>query len=300
MRLEQLEYLAVITRHSSLRRASAELHVSQSALSESISKLERELGVRLLLRERSGVRISPAGQELLPSITDVLDSVNRLRQAAGDGLAAGRNVRLGTVSTGTSAVVLPAVRAFQSSRQGHSVELRTLQRADVVAGLMAGGLDVGLVNVLDGEDPLPGITAIPLLRGRPVVVVPTGHALATQESVTVAELRAERFVGVRAGYLMHRFAQRLFGSEPPANRHSADGAEMAKQMVAAGIGVTLLPDFSVDDDPLVDAGLITTRPLDGNRTRVHMLALHPAQDRLPDGVNDLLGHLVHQARARRG
>lgn len=299
MRLEQLEYLAAVTRHSSLRRASVELHVSQSALSESISKLERELGVRLLVRERSGVRISPAGRELLPSITEVLESVTRLRVAAGDGLAAGRNVRLGTVSTGTSAVVLPAVRAFQSARQGHSVELRNLQRADVVAGLVGGGLDVGLVNVLDGEDPIPGLTAIPLLLGRPVVVVPTAHELAAQDEVSVADLRRQRYVGQRPGYLMHLFAQRLFGAEPPRDRHAADGAEMAKQMVAAGIGVTLLPDFSVDDDPLLEAGLITTRPLAGSRTRVHMLALHPAQERLPGGVGDLLGHLVGQARARR-
>ena len=110
MRLEQLEYLAAITRHTSLRRASEELHVSQSALSEAVSKLERELGVRLLDRQRSGVRISTAGRELLPSITEVLDSVARLRALAGDGLAASRQLRLGTVSTGTAGVVLPAVR----------------------------------------------------------------------------------------------------------------------------------------------------------------------------------------------
>lgn len=297
MRIEQLEYLAAVTRHTSLRRASEELHISQSALSESVSKLERELGVRLLERQRSGVRISRAGRELMPTITEVLDAVTRLRAAAGDGLAASRLLRLGTVSTGTAAVVLPAVHAFQMAGDGAAVDIRSLQRAEVQAGLEEGSLDLGLVNVLDGDDPLPGMTTIPLLTGRPVAVVPAKHRLAAQESIGVADLRAEPFIGMREGYLMHRFAHRLFGSALPPIGHAADGAEMAKQMVAAGIGVSLLPDFSVAGDPLLDAGLILTRPLDGTDATVTMLALHRSQgkDRLPDGVRDLLGHLVVRA-----
>lgn len=300
MRLEQLEYLAAITRHTSLRRASEELHVSQSALSEAVSKLERELGVRLLDRQRSGVRISTAGRELLPSITEVLDSVARLRALAGDGLAASRQLRLGTVSTGTAGVVLPAVRAFQAACPGGEVEIRTLQRPEVVTALVEGGLDLGLVNVLDGDDRLPDLHAVPMLTGRPVAVVPRRHALAERPAVTVDELRAERFVALRPGYQMHRLAQRLFGADQPARRHAADGAEMAKQMVAAGIGVSVLPDFSVAGDPLLDAGLITVVPLPEAEERVTMVALHapagPGRPGLPEGVAELLGHLVRRAR----
>ena len=61
MRIEQLEYLAAVTQHGSLRRASERLHVSQPALSESVTKLERELRVTLLDRRRSGARISRRG-----------------------------------------------------------------------------------------------------------------------------------------------------------------------------------------------------------------------------------------------
>ena len=62
MRIEQLEYLAAVTQHGSLRRASERLHISQPALSEALSKLERELGVTLLDRRRSGARISRRGR----------------------------------------------------------------------------------------------------------------------------------------------------------------------------------------------------------------------------------------------
>ena len=79
MRIEQLEYIAAVTQHGSLRRASERLHLSQPALSEAVSKLERELGVTLLDRRRSGARISRAGPELLPDMVEVLEAVDRLR-----------------------------------------------------------------------------------------------------------------------------------------------------------------------------------------------------------------------------
>ncbi|CAN5621677.1 hypothetical protein BH11ACT8_BH11ACT8_14940 [soil metagenome] len=93
MRLEQLEYLAAVTRHGSLRRAGEHLHVSQPALSEALVKLERELGVTLLDRSRSGTRISRRGADLLPLMTDVLQAAQRLREAARAGPDADRRSR---------------------------------------------------------------------------------------------------------------------------------------------------------------------------------------------------------------
>ena len=102
---------------------------------------------------------------------------------------------------------------------------------------------------------------------------------------------------MRAGYLMYRFAHRLFGSELPAEWHCTDGAEMGKMMVAEGIGLTVLPDYSVHGDPLERAGLIVTRPLAGDDTVVTMAALHRRQLRVPPAVRDLVALL--RARAAR-
>lgn len=84
VRIEQLEYIAAVTRLGSLRRAAEQLHLSQPALSETVRNLERELGVDLLERKRSGAKVSDEGRELLPHIMSVLDAVDRLRGAAGD------------------------------------------------------------------------------------------------------------------------------------------------------------------------------------------------------------------------
>src|SRR3954452_3649079 len=169
MRIEQLEYLAAVTRYGSLRRAGERVHLSQPALSEAIRKLERELGVTLLDRHRSGARVSLAGRELLQPIVDVLESVERLKAAAGDQLATRRLLRIGTVNAGTASLVLPAVRAFQGVSAA-TVEVRTLHSDEIHAALAAGTLDLGLVNLLDGDDVPPGLVPTPLLAGRPAVV----------------------------------------------------------------------------------------------------------------------------------
>ena len=62
---------------------------------------------------------------------------------------------------------------------------------------------------------------------------------------------------------MHRFAHRLFDDAMPATTYATDGAEMGKAMVAEGLGLSILPDYSVSADPLVTAGVITTRPIRG-------------------------------------
>lgn len=271
MRIEQLEYLAAVTQHGSLRRASERLHLSQPALSESVTKLERELKVTLLDRRRTGARISREGRELLPYMEEVLSAVGRLRAAAGDQRADGRVIRLGTVHAGTATLLVPAVRSFQASRPAATVEVLTLQQAQIDEGLAEGTLDLGLVNVLDGDDPPVGLVGTDLLHGRPVAVIPADHPLAAQPQVTIDDLRAQRFVMMRAGYLMHRYVHRVFGPDLPRACHSTDGAEMGKALVAEGLGVTVLPDYSVIGDPLHRAGLIVTRPIAGEPTLVTLV-----------------------------
>ena len=122
MRIEQLEYLAAVTRHGSLRRASENLHLSQPALSEAISKLERELGVTLLDRRRTGARISRQGRDLQQYMVAVLEAVDALRTAASDQVSAARVLRVGTVNAATSTLLVPAVRDFRGRHPGTTVD----------------------------------------------------------------------------------------------------------------------------------------------------------------------------------
>lgn len=295
MRIEQLEYLAAVTQHGSLRRASEKLHLSQPALSEAITKLERELRVTLLDRRRSGARISREGRELLPYMTEVLAAVDRLRTAAGDQRVDTRVIRVGTVHAATSTLLVPAVRNFQERHPGTTVEVLTLQQAQIDEQLAEGTLDLGLVNVLDGDDAPIGLDGVDLLHGRPVAVLPAGHALTARPQVTIDELRLERFVMMRAGYVMHRYVHRAFGPEVPPAAHSTDGAEMGKALVAEGVGVTILPDYSVIGCPLHRVGMIESRPIAGNQTFVTLQLRQRKTLQQPLPVRELQNALAARA-----
>jgi DNA-binding transcriptional LysR family regulator len=261
VRIEQLRYVAAVARLGSYRKAAQSLHISQPALSESVRSLERELGVELLERGRQGARLSAGGRDLLQHVTTVLDAVDRLRQAAQRQHQVSRVVRIGAMSTVTVSLLAPVIRQFRQAYPLTQVEVAGGLDADVQRRLLEGRADLGLVNFLDGDDLPPELETTPLLRGRPVACLPAGSPLASQPRLTVSDLLSAPLIGLRPGYVMHRYLHRLLGDEPPAFSYCADGAEMGKLMVAEGLGITVLPDFSVMGDPLESRGVITWRPL---------------------------------------
>jgi DNA-binding transcriptional LysR family regulator len=296
VRLEQLEYLMAVTQFGSLRRAGEHLHVSQPALSEAVANLERELGVSLLDRRRTGARISAQGQDLLPAMVEVLEAVGRLRTAAGDQGVVSRTVRVGTVNAGTSTLVVPAVHAFRESFPHTVVEMVNTQQGEIHQGLVEGTLDLGLDNALSGDDVPPDLHATVLLHGRAVVCCRRDSPLAEKEVLTVHDLRRHPVVTMRSGYLMHRLVHRLFDGALPPVSASTDGAEMGKLLVAEGLGFTILPDYSVAGDPLTRAGTIVLRPLAEDRTSVTLLCLRRRAGHVPPTVRRLHADLVAQAR----
>jgi DNA-binding transcriptional LysR family regulator len=297
VRTEQLEYITAVTRFGSLRRAAEELRLSQPALSETVRNLERELGVDLLERKRSGATMSTAGRELLPHIVAVLEAVDRLRTAAGEQHRVSRVVRVGTVNAATVPLLIPAVRAFRAAHPHTQVEVVGAQQTDIHRALTEGGFDLGLVNHLEGDDLPAAFSSVELLRGRPVVCVRPDSPLAARAVVSAQDLPAEPLIGMRTGYVMHRYVHRLLGRHGPRFAYSTDGAEMGKLMVAEGLGATVLPDFSVIGDPLEHSGLITHRPIaDDGATRVLLMLRRRRVEPVPQAARDLHEAFVRRAR----
>jgi DNA-binding transcriptional LysR family regulator len=293
VRTEQLEYVAAVARLGSFRRAAKELHISQPALSESIRSLERDLGVDLLERGRHGARMSESGRDLFPYILTVLDSFDRLRQAAGEQHQSVRLVRVGTVNAATVPLLTPAIRQFRQTHSLTQVEVIGAQQAEIHRALLGGSFDLGLVNYLQGDDMPPELETTPLLRGRPVVCMRPDSALAAREAVRVTE----PLIVMRSGYVMHRYVHRLLQDRVPAFSYSTDGAEMGKLMVAEGLGLTVLPDFSVIGDPLEQCGVITWRPLAGDTTEVHLMIQRLRSGSPPRAARDRHDIFVERARA---
>jgi len=142
----------------------------------------------------------------------------------------------------------------------------------------------------------PELETTPLLLGRVVVCLRPDSPIASRPEVTISDLRSAPLIGMRPGYVMHRYLHRLLGDEMPMFSYSADGAEMGKLMVAEGLGITVLPDFSVISDPLERHGVITWRPLAGDLTRVRLAIQRPRSGSPPRAVRDM--HRIFMQRAR--
>ncbi|MFF0725196.1 LysR family transcriptional regulator [Streptomyces sp. NPDC004134] len=298
MRIQQLEYVAAVTRFGSLRRAAEALHLSQPALSETVRNLERELGVDLLDRRRSGARISDAGRELLPHIAAVLDAVDRLRRAADEQHRVSRSIRLGTGGAVAAPLLAPAVREFRAGHPQTGVEIVAGAEEAVRRGLVEGGLDLGLVVRLAGEEPYPDLHDTELLRGRPVVCLSPGSPLAELDEIGAVELLAEPLVGARSGCLVHRLLHRLGAARPPLPAYAADTPDAAKHLVAEGLGVTVLPDFGVVGDPLERHGAVTWRPLAGAAVpAVHLMLWRSRTRAIPPAARVLHDALAAAAAA---
>ncbi len=297
MRSEQLEYVAAIARLGSYRRAAEELHISQPALSATVRNLERELGVDVLERGRSGAQVSEQGRELLPYIVSVIEAVDRLRTVANEQHQISRVVRVGTVNAATVPLLTGVMRAFRATHQETEVQVVGAQGIAIEQSLREGAFDLGLVTCLAGDDMPPDLDTTLLLRGRAVVVMHPDSPLAALDAISVAALISEPMVLMRSGYLMHRYVHRLLGEAQPAVSYSTDGAEMGKLMVAEGLGVCVLPSFSVLDDPLTHHGVITWRPLADDHTEVQLVIRRRRSDVHPKAAQDLHGLFVEMAAA---
>ncbi|MFN8074343.1 MAG: LysR family transcriptional regulator [Kineosporiaceae bacterium] len=298
MRIEQLEYLRAVTRLGSLRRAADELHLSQPALSETIRNLERELGVALLERHRSGATISDDGRELLPHISEVLDAVDKLRRAADASHRGARSLRLGTAHAATVPLLVHALRAFGEEHPETTVEVISAQQRQIHQGLRDGSLDLGLVNYLATDDPPTDLESVVVRRGRAVACLHPASPLCALPVIGPLDLLTEPLVVMRQGYLMHRYVHRFVGDVAPGGlpvAAVADGAEMGKLMVAEGLGATLLPDFSVIDDPLHREGLIVARPLAPRGGQVLMVLQRTRSAAVSRAVLALAEHVVEES-----
>lgn len=155
MEIGQLRYFVAVVDHGSFTAAAQRLHVSQSGISAQLAKLERELGHDLLVRGPRNVRLTHAGETLLPRARDAIRAIEGVRQSADElsDLIHGQ-VRLGMIAGCTIPGFLDAVATFHREHPGVSVELVEDTSDSLQRRTLAGELDLSLIShagpVIDG------------------------------------------------------------------------------------------------------------------------------------------------------
>src|SRR6201992_3816700 len=188
MRIQQLEYARPVPAFGSFRRAAEPLHISQPALSENVRRLERELGVEILDRRRSGATVGHHRREPLPHMLAVIEAADNLKRAADESRALSRTVRVGTVTAATVPLLAATIHASRDTHTSTQVEILSAQQTAIHRALLEGSMDLGLVNYLEGDDMPTEFESTELLRGRPVVCMRPDDELASSATVRRADL----------------------------------------------------------------------------------------------------------------
>ena len=239
--LRQLEYAVAVADEASFSDAASKCHVSQPGLSAQIRELERLLGVRLFDRDRRGVIVTAAGEELVERAREVLASARGLvegaRKRAGPLVGA---LRLGVIPTIAPYFLpssLPAVRAKYPELR---LQLRE-EKTEVLLALIAKGkLDAALL-ALDAQ--LGDVESAPLFDDAFVLAMPAGHKLAKRARVTERDLEGEHVLLLEDGHCLRDQALAVCdraGADENADLRATSLSTLV-QMVAGGDGVTLLP-----------------------------------------------------------
>jgi DNA-binding transcriptional LysR family regulator len=242
MELRQLRYFAAVARHRHFTRAADELHVTQSALSQQVRRLEEELGVELLRRETRGVALTSAGEDLLARADAILAEAARARadMDAHAGLLRGV-VRVAADAAGTLALP-PALAAFHRARPGIRIGLREGAAGEVAQLVRTGAVDLGVAS-LPPEAVPGGVHATALEREPLHAIAAPGDPLAARGEVEVWALRERPFVLPPPGTALRAAvaaACEAAGFGPVPLFEVGDPAAV-RQLVHAGLGVSLVP-----------------------------------------------------------
>jgi DNA-binding transcriptional LysR family regulator len=289
---DQLRAFVEVARERGFSRAGARLGRTQSAVSQLVARLERDLGARLFTRRGRTTELSPAGVALLERAQRILDEMDRAR----DGVRALGEVRLGRLVVGTSDTLachlLPKViAAFRARYPGIDLRLDNRPSPATAVRVAERAVDLGVVTLplppglLAGGRPLAGRLRVePLQRQEEVAIVPAGHPLAGRRRVPLEALLPypwlllDRTTGARA-LLDAELARR---GAAPAVAMEMSSVEVLKKLVELDLGISIVPALAVERE--VAAGVLIAIRLVGISASRRVGLVSPADGLSPSAA----------------
>ncbi|MGW7267928.1 LysR family transcriptional regulator [Streptomyces sp. NPDC054842] len=258
MEMHQLRYFAAIVDEGTFTAAAHRLHVSQSGISTQVAKLELELGQQLLDRSGRRIRLTPAGEAVLPLAKNVLATLEAIKHAAAEFAEAVRGrVRLGMIMGCSIPAFLDTVADLGHTHPGIEVSLHEGYSDDLQAQVLAGSLDLALIGYASGV--APGLEESVVIDEPIAAAVPAGHPL-DRPGLRLGDLRGERILclssgtGIRAAY---DESCRRIGLGPRVDVDASSPATLLR-LAERGAGVAVLSASSTEGAglrtvPLTDA-----------------------------------------------
>ncbi len=285
MTSNQLKYFVTAAETLSFTEAGKRHFISQTAITQHIQSLEEQLGVKLFVREKKRVQLTPAGEIFYMEAKAILErtrlAVDRARNAA-DGISG--SLRIGYVKGQGFSLISPLIRKFYLQNPSVIFSLFRQAHLDLLMNLEQNRLDF-VFNIAYGDTDLSGFSFKKISSDRLYAVLPPGHPYAQLSSIRRYDLRSEPFLLTKyyddpAAKSYGNIIPDKFGESgfiPKVDSRSSD-AETLMILVSAGIGITILPESIVRTlGPSTDLSII---PLEGEHEHVDVLAIWK-----PDSAN---------------
>jgi len=252
MLLVHIEGFLEVARFGSVSRAAEALYVTQPTLTARLHALERELGERLFVRGRQGMRLTDAGRAFLPYAERAVRALRDGRRAIDEVGTAAAGQLLLAAAPAVSTYILPSVlERFVADHPRVEVVVRTGHSEDVLQMVLRDEVQVGLGRALQH----PEVALQPFHEEELVLVVAPDHPFARTDGVTIAEVGTEQLILFDRTSSYYEITQVAFLAAGVTLRGlmELDNIEAAKKMVERGLGVSLLPRTAVAREAEVGA-----------------------------------------------
>jgi DNA-binding transcriptional LysR family regulator len=287
--VQSLRVIRAIADLGSVTRAAQELGFSQPAISQQLKKIEARLGIAVVHKIGRSLRLTEAGEVLARYAV----TVNSALRAASDELSDLAGTRRGSVSLSAfpsaSSTIVPALlRQLGDRYPGILVNFREAEPPEAIGQLYDGVVDLAITFRYPGDRADPhltygaALTTIPLWTDEMVLVLPAGHRLAQQDSVDVRHLADEKWIAgcpLCRGNLLSVCSG--VGFEPTIT-HETDNTFAVVALVAAGLGVALIPRLALAGSAAPEGVRIVRTTGDNHRT-INLVALADYQ-RVPSNL----------------
>jgi LysR family hydrogen peroxide-inducible transcriptional activator len=258
MNLRDLQYLVALADTGHFGKAAARCHVSQPTLSAQIGKLEDYLGTQLFERQPRRVTLTDAGRLIVQRARQVTQGAEDIRELA----RASRDPLSGTLRVGLIPTIAPYLLPRVASRLRRKLPRLQLmlyehQTAALLDKLRNGELDLA---VLAFPADTAGLEIRSLFAESFVVAMPRRHRLASRKRLKVEDLAGERLLLLEEGHCLRDQALEVCaGNVSKEQDFRATSLETLRQMVGAGLGITLLPRLAAEG-PIAGARGLEFRP----------------------------------------
>ena len=284
--IRQLQYLKLLAEHGAFGKAAEAAHVTQPTLSAGIQELERTLGAPVVDRARTGVILTPVGEEALRRATVILNEAEELVEAAKNaGQPLTGRFRLGVIPTIAPFLLPGALPLLRQKFPRLKLFLREDLTQRLIAQLKAGRLDAALIAL---PFDMSGLEWAHVADDELLAALPADHPLARLASASPEAMERENLILLEDGHCLREHALSACKLGPPKTSNgeepfSATSLPTLVQMVGSGLGVTFLPRMAVSAG-LAKAADVAIRPIDAEHpSREIVVAWRAGSNRRAEG-----------------